>query len=309
VANNKLKLLYIASNGRSGSTLLEMVLGIHSRMWTTGEFYVLPFEAQASTKPCGCGQAVRECPFWGPLVEAFEPLWRRGTINRFRDWYHGGPLFRPAELARLWRLSPGVAGPTESAVLEFGVDNERLLSAVLERAREFKGPQVTWLVDASKNIYRLMWLQRSGQFDLRVIHLVKDPRAFAYSISRRKDGSVSRNRLARATMRWNIENYLFDRLLQRHFDPSAWLRIRYEDLATRTEGVLGNITDWLGVPANEPLTDRFRATVNHGVAGNPMRLETGGIRLDERWREGLTAATQKLIGMVSFAQSRRYGYA
>ena len=41
-----------------------------------------------------------------------------------------------------------------------------------------KGDQVQWLVDASKSVYRLLWLRETGLFDVRVIHLVKDPRTF-----------------------------------------------------------------------------------------------------------------------------------
>ena len=42
-----------------------------------------------------------------------------------------------------------------------------------------KGDQVQWLVDASKSVYRLLWLRETGLFDVRVIHLVKDPRVRA----------------------------------------------------------------------------------------------------------------------------------
>src|SRR5262245_66570946 len=102
MAHEKLQLLYIASNGRSGSTLLEMLLGAHDHLWTTGELYVLPYEVRSPTKPCGCGAFVTSCPFWRPIVDDLRPVLLRRNVSRFRDWCEGGPLFRPRQPDRPW---------------------------------------------------------------------------------------------------------------------------------------------------------------------------------------------------------------
>ena len=44
----KIKLIYIASNGRSGSTLLDMLIGKHKSCFTLGEFQVLPIDKKIS---------------------------------------------------------------------------------------------------------------------------------------------------------------------------------------------------------------------------------------------------------------------
>src|SRR5262245_52684649 len=108
MGNELIKVLYIASNGRSGSTLLELLLSAHSHLWTTGELYVLPFEVETPRKPCGCGSAFADCAFWGPIIAAHRPALQSGSINRFRDHYLGGRLIQPRELPYLYSRNGGV---------------------------------------------------------------------------------------------------------------------------------------------------------------------------------------------------------
>src|SRR5262249_39743105 len=159
---------------------------------------------------------------------------------------------------------------------------------------EIKGPQVKWLVDASKNPYRLLWLKQSAAFNLRVIHLVKDPRAFVYSISKTGNGSVNLKQAARATARWNAENFLFDKLFRNRFSSNEVMRVRYEELASDTELILKKILGWLNLPYQDDMISEFRNT-NHGVAGNPMRHRNNAIQMDEKWRRGLPHALQRLV--------------
>jgi hypothetical protein len=306
LADARINLLYIASSGRSGSTLLELLIGAHSQLWTLGEFYVLPFALELSDKPCGCGTMVKDCPFWRPILDDSRVADRGQSIGRFRDGYDVGRLLQFRELPYIWSRKSG--GPGRQAEVEqFGNDNARVLSAVLKQAREVKGPQVNWLIDASKSPYRLLWLKQCSHFNLRVIHLVKDPRAFVYSISKEDDGSMSRTRIARATFRWNAENYFFDRLFATRFGDEEVMRIQYEELARNPESVVQRIFDWLVVPYEGNVLGEFRG-VNHGIAGNPMRHRKGGIKPDEKWREALSPAAQRLVRCVSSGLARKYGY-
>jgi hypothetical protein len=300
----KVNLLYIASSGRSGSTLLELLFGAHSQFWTMGEFYVLPFAVRLGK--CGCGIPFQECSFWGPILKEMGPTVRGRSVSRFRDGYEVGRLLHFQELPFLWTRGQGTIARRNELNL-FGRDNSAVLSCVLRRAREIKGPQVTWLVDASKSLYRLLWLKQSAVFNLRVIHLVKDPRSFVYSISKTKDGSVSLKRAARATVRWNTENYLFDKLFRNRFRPDEVLRIRYEKLASDTELVLKEVLGWLNLPYNQSMISEFRNT-NHGIAGNPMRQRKTAIQMDEKWRQALSPAVQRLVRGVSLGLSKKYGY-
>src|SRR5205807_4863009 len=110
----------------------------------------------------------------------------------------------------------------------------------------------------SKSPYRLLWLKETGQFDVRVIHLVKDPRAFVYSTCKNQHGISRTWGLGKAALRWTFENHLFERLFRSHFSGQDVMRLRYDDLATNPQGVLGQICRWLELPRDDDLSAKFR---------------------------------------------------
>ncbi|MFB6212830.1 MAG: hypothetical protein ABEI53_03400, partial [Candidatus Magasanikbacteria bacterium] len=60
----KTTLIYIASNGRSGSTLLELMLNTLEETWTLGELATLKWELKENQQKCGCGKKISDCNFW-----------------------------------------------------------------------------------------------------------------------------------------------------------------------------------------------------------------------------------------------------
>ena len=72
------KLIYILSFGHSGSTLLDLTLGTHSKMLSTGELMFLPFNLQRSLNAeypiengsrCSCHLKYLDCPVWSQVID------------------------------------------------------------------------------------------------------------------------------------------------------------------------------------------------------------------------------------------------
>jgi len=63
--------LYICGAGHSGSTLLDMLLGSHSRIASLGEVINLPMD-WATNNRCTCGAPVRDCALWSAVARRFE---------------------------------------------------------------------------------------------------------------------------------------------------------------------------------------------------------------------------------------------
>ena len=57
---------YICSAARSGSTLLDVLLGNHSRVASLGEFSFLS-KAIALNQTCSCGESIHKCPAWSKI--------------------------------------------------------------------------------------------------------------------------------------------------------------------------------------------------------------------------------------------------
>ena len=182
MVREKIPIIYILSTGRSGSTLLDLLLGAHPQVWTIGEVHNIPWELRDPQKPCGCRTPVADCNFWREVVSKVPLMLGDYPIDYFREKNRSGRAVRWPHMLNL--VKGKVGGKWHQAAEEYGYRNAQLFQTILQMAEEYKSNSIFWLVDASKDPYRLLWLQSSGLFDLRVIHLVKDPRAFVFSMTK-----------------------------------------------------------------------------------------------------------------------------
>jgi hypothetical protein len=184
------------------------------------------------------------------------PFWST-TLARL-----GGPAFR-------LRL-PG------STVHDVVDRTARLLRAAQDAAG------VERVVDSSKRPRRARLLWESAKVDAWAVHLVRDGRAVGWAHVKR--GEPFRP----AVEHWARRNAEVDAWLQAGGSPPS-VRVRYERLATQPETVLDELCRFLGLPF-EPAMLRFCDGDHHQVGGNLMRFGTDdAIRLDEEWRDRLTA--------------------
>jgi hypothetical protein len=300
---DKIPVIYILSSGRSGSTLLDMLLGLHPQIWTLGEAQLLPWEVRINKLPCGCGENIKDCAFWQPLITRIPLSDGDYPIDYFRERHTGGKALRWSQLPDILRRTPSEA--KLNGVHEYGALNAQYFREVWQSVEEQSGGSLSWLVDASKDVYRLFWMQQSGHFDLRIIHLVKDPRAFVYSMTKR-NLPHARKKNIRFSGRWLVENALFAYFCQ---DPElsgkTWL-LRYEDLANGPRISVDALIEWLELPKDSRLD--FRRQINHALAGNPMRWESTDIQLDQKWKHALPQSYADLTWAMTGHLARLFGY-
>ena len=302
---NKTQLIYILSNGRSGSTLLDMLLGMNPEIWTLGEAQLLPWEVRENRLPCGCAAPIGECVFWEPILDQIPLHTGRYPIEFFRERHTGGKTVRITHLMDILLREP--SHKWEVAIPEYGQLNAQYFKVVKDAAENYLDHPIKWLVDASKNIYRLFWLYHSNLFNLRIIHLIKDPRAFVYSMT--KDQSyVPLSKTLRISMRWLVENCFFSFFISDKSLVEKSFFVRYEDLASKPDRAMKAIMEWLQVPHNEIDYSQFRKYENHAIAGNPMRWKDSNIRLDEKWRDNLSLNKARFIWLITGFLARGYGY-
>lgn len=307
----RIPLLYVLSSGRSGSTLLDLLLGAHPNLWSVGELQILPWELEEHRAPCGCGQHLNACDFWNSVLNDLResgvdldggPL----PLRHFRNAHGFGQVLRKDHLRSLWggQLTPQQRRLANS----YGELNHAVLDAVRNRAGVLRPTGIQWMVDASKDPYRLAYLVESGLFDVRVVHLVKDPRAFVHSMTR-ADEQLERSRVLRFSLRWGVENRLMRRYLQAGLPTDQWRGVRYEDLAARPAETLAELFTWLGVDPQFPAHEAFRESESHAVSGNQMRWQSGGVRLDQKWRKQLPTWAQRCAWSLSRPVRSDLGFA
>jgi hypothetical protein len=293
----RIPLVYVLSNGRSGSTLLELLIGNHARAFTLGELQVLPHELVADDARCGCGAHPRVCSFWSRVVDGVTLADEEAELTQFRAHRNFGKVLRSAHLGGL--LNGRVAPAQRAAATAYGELNARLMERALQQARRVRGGPVDWLVDASKDPYRLAWLAESGCFDLFVVHLVRDPRSFVHSMLE----GARRPRVAsvlRMSARWAVENVVMARLVAKSLPPERVERVTYEELASRPDAVLARLGARLGLTFDADWSrGAFRAPTNHAISGNRARFGSSGVALDERWRIQSPAWVQRLVWLAT----------
>ncbi|WP_198679380.1 sulfotransferase family protein [Thermomonospora amylolytica] len=305
------RVLFIGGLGRSGSTLLERLLGELPGAFAMGEVVHLWQRGVVDGERCGCGVAFGECPLWTEVgraafggwdrLDAADALARKAAADRTR--------FIPV-------LARGRLRPDLRERVDRHNDLYRRLYAAVGRV---SGAEV--LVDSSKSASLAHCLRWCDEVDLRVVHVVRDPRAVAYSWSKvvrrpeAAEGSaegefMARWSPARTAAHWNAQNAGFD-LLARAGVPT--LRVRYEDFVAAPADTVAEVAEFAGLPdAKAPFVDdvTVELSANHQVAGNPMRFRTGRVELrrDEAWRTAFPAAQQALVTALTLPTMTRYGY-
>ncbi len=307
---------FIVSAGRSGSTLLDRLVGAHPQALAVGEVRHLPKNI-ALDSICSCASAVSQCAFWRPVVDH---LGERLGADLWSDPYRLdlGYIQAAVEIdrrrqTRLYTARRAVALRWIETGLRLGLDVRRspwlasyrralqanaLLHEVL---RERSGRRI--VVDSTKGF---RWSVGQYLFDpgrSRILLLSRDGRGVVASLMR---SGRTREQAVRQWMQY------YQRALpwiERHVDPAHVLHVRYEELATSTDETLRRVFGFLGLPPL-PLHEIAHAPTAHILNGNPMRHGSAlEIRPDERWRGELTAEDVAYVQRTCEPVARRLGYA
>ncbi|GIU89331.1 MAG: sulfotransferase family protein [Acidimicrobiia bacterium] len=305
-----MRVCYIVGTGRSGSTLLERLLGQMPGVVAVGEIIDIWWRGVVRDERCGCGTRFHACPFWTEVGErafgGWEPI-RGQALHRVQD-----RLVRHAH--RSWLT--GRLGRRDRAGATRLLDS---LARLYDTIARVSGASV--VVDASKRVSYAGLLHHAG-LSLRVVNLVRDPRAVAYSMTRlvprphpASEGEIEymhTRSVPVAALEWVVFNELV-RVLRAKGLPV--LRVRYEDFVTDPPSALTAVLRHAGAPVDE---DEVRSLASapvdlvptHGISGNPMRFRHGAIdlRVDDSWKTAMPRTDRLVATVLTAPLLRAYGY-
>jgi hypothetical protein len=299
------RVLFVAGMGRSGSTLLDRLVGSTDGVCSAGELRDIWSLGFVANQLCGCGSRFRECPFWREVVcRAFGGF----------DQVDPAALAREERFLLRWRRIPAVArGDVSGRARRALADFVRLRSALYSAIAAVSGAEV--IVDSSKNPAYGVALRAITGLDVRTIHLVRDSRGVARSVSRAARDAAIEGRTVDydyvrpapvAAVNWIAVNAVTR--LSRGDRP--FRRVRYEDLAREPARIAARLLEFAGVPPSASTGSSFEPGVQHTVAGNPMRMERGpiAVRVDESWRHDLPLPNRLAVTAISWPLLLLYGY-
>jgi hypothetical protein len=248
------RVVYVAGASHSGSTLLHLMLGAHSRCVGLGEVArTLGPGDDGLTKTlrrrCSCGSAPEDCVFWGKAISRLS----RQQGQTLEDQYR----------------------------------------VILETFAEVFGSERI-LVDSCKSVTPMLALARIPEVELRVAHVIKDVRAWVISQDdiqrqlRARGKQVDVRGMPRLFREWYRKNREIQRLIQE--EELRALRLGYEELCFFPEEMVEALCKLLG---EEPegsmrspdgsgchLLRGNKAAVHHA---HRSETESAAIQYDHRW--------------------------
>lgn len=260
----------------------------------------------AANHLCGCGVPFADCPFWeGVMADVgagHADLDADGLAERL-DARLRVRVVPAMELRRL-RRRPEVPPHCDDATI-----------AALYRALAARPGAERAVVDSSKLPPYARLLEGLPGVEVFLVHVVRDPRATAFSWGRAKatrdDADAARMprlSVARSSVIWLLWNLM----VPRWWPPSRRITVRYEDFVADPAAELGRVADALGtrVPGGLVEGSAVHLAPTHSVAGNPDRLDAGVVRVrhDDEWRSAMPAAHRWVVTALCAPGLRRFGY-
>jgi hypothetical protein len=297
--------LFIGGYGRMGSTLLDRMIGQHEAAFSGGELRHFWDRGVRDGQLCECGRPLTSCEFWRPLID--EEFGGVDVLRAEKPWLLWESVDRLSSVPRIVRRDQVLSGP----IAEYTELLRRLIDAVVRRT----GSRV--LVDSSKYPVHGMLLALIPDIDLRVVHLVRDPRAVAFSWQRTKkrpeihweDRYIRKRSLLESSLAWSASSLLVE--ANRRSDVPQ-LTVRYEDLMARPSSMLDLLWRFVGLhPVSGVITDgTAQLSSGHTLSGNPSRFDSGPVRLslDEEWREAMSLPRKALVSLATLPGLAVYGY-
>jgi len=302
------KVLYVIGKGRSGSTLLDLILGELDGYVSTGQLDRIWTSGLIKGYDCGCGLPLPKCEVWTPILEdAFggdvDPHAIARTQAEVLAWKHAPRVLRHAG-----------RGPAGWPALERYV---AIMSRLYAAIATITGARV--IVDSSKAPAHPGSVGLVPGITPYVVHLVRDPRAVTYSWKRRKalQGRGEMKEMPRfgpvySSVSWVARN-VAARRNRRVLGRDRSIVLRYEDLAERPREAVERIARMVGeVPETLPFTDErtVELSPNHTVSGNPIRTNVGSIELrrDDEWRRRISTTDRVTASVLTYPVRKRYGY-
>lgn len=302
------QVLYIAGAGRSGSTIVDNILGQIPGFFSAGEITYIWQRFIVEQRKCGCGEVGKNCPVWSKVLA------RIGSP---------GPevaslMVAKARSASRIRHVPSMVAPGGDDRLHSTLGSPYLdrLGDLYKAVTEVTRSNV--IIDSSKFPGYGKVVSSLHGVDVRVMHLVRDSRAVAYSWLRTKPqpdtdlrSHMMQRKVTTVAPRWITANLATEVLFGR--GSRSYVRIRYEDFAAEPHKILDAALQRIGLgklPAGIVEDGYAELDTTHTVSGNPSRFSTGSIalRVDDEWRSALERRDSRLVTSLTFPLLARYGY-
>lgn len=255
------RVIYIAGSGRSGSTLLDIIIGNNKNCFSTGELMFFVANGILEKEYCSCGKLVISCKFWGKIIDE----WKR-VMSMSLDEYRQVQIKYLRNRQTLLLVKNNFF---PSVLFKKFLEDTRLLYQII--SNNINGDLI---IDSSKNAHRILILKKIG-IDLTVVRISRkfsgvlnsNKKSIKKDLKRGVEKNMQPQGFLYVLFTWCIDNFLAKVMS---------LGVRYYHL--EYENLIKNPIDSLRgiVPINDDFYGLIKAKgpflAKHLVAGNALRM-------------------------------------
>ena len=307
------KVLFIGGLGRSGSTLIEKLLNEWPQTLAIGETVHLWERGLRDAERCGCGEPFDQCPQWSAVGQLAFGGWDRVDLDEIV-----GLRWSVDRSRRLGHIAAAHRRGRPTADQRRYLDHLRPVLLAAAQVGGGEHGQADVLLESSKHLSTAALLALDDQLDVRILHLVRDPRGVAYSWTKEikrpeaDDDLMPTYSPARTAGRWFTDNLGFEAL--GHAVPTVTMR--YEDFLIQPVKAMHDVAALLDIEAQDLDLDYFDGSTAHlraamhSVAGNPLRFGSQELRLrlDDAWKIELPRRDRRIVTGITAPLLARHRY-
>lgn len=290
------KIGFFFANYYSGATLLAFFLNNHPQLVCNGETF--PFlDSETNAYTCSCGKKIKSCDFYLSCADQFQ---LRDPSNANYRYFSINPTYKTHRLINKFVSTLAIPYFFRKKALEWSptLREQRktfldLHSDFIDKACRYKNASI--YIDNTKSIQRCELFLDFIDPNLKIIHLVRDGRAYFHSYKKANPTTTESDHFI--ANKW--QGYLNEiAQLKAHNPGLQLLSLRYEDLCENPVAELQKICAFFSVEFNEDMY--LKQKYDHHILGNKMRLNFDWTfrKNSEIWRDELSASEIDLCGRL-----------
>lgn len=284
-----MKIIYIAGDGRSGSTLLDSILANLENSISVGECHRFWGRFYETDTLCGCSDKIEDCQLWRTIDEKIK--------NNFPNY---NPKIMRKQVMEIQYFSNFQKIPKLISTPSWKTFGEIVKFYYSEIAKTSNSEII---VDSSKSISWAYLLQSLDFCDLRIIHLERDLTSVANSWKKTVNLPEYYDKVVLMPKKSNFlitKSWFKIKFLAKKLKTSThYLFVEYKNLCKRPKEILSEIEKFIEEDLNY---ENLQNKKNHAIGGNPMRSELSGnivIKKDRKATEKLTFLEKKTYEILN----------
>ena len=281
-----------------GATVLSIYLDSHPEIVSLGD------TVPRWNQNCACGSRVIDCKFWQKIIKATTngqasdstsqiiPPLKVNEPSKILDYFVVGGLYA------ISKISPGSVRKIQGETIHrFLATNEVFVDTALSALNK------SIFVDGEKSISKAMLIAANNPHSpKRIIHLIRDPRAYVTSSLRGKNPGTEN--IVRTWKRLHLSIEIFGRT----FKNFEYLPVKFEDLARSPQKTMDQISLFLNLDPTIVEGGNSQVRLGHQIGNTSYRKHGALVNSSESWRTTLTLAQQQKILQLAGRLGKKYGY-